>query len=199
MDLFRASWGLIWFCDQEAQKSHLWNPIRLQPWQGHDLRHVHPSESLCLPASKALSLHGRAVLLISGIWDYCKLNSPTWELLELQSFPWKRGSDRERELSTALLQGKDQIRTRQGRRTVDGWVQEQFLGAVGTEGGGWAVALALARNDSLLCTSLLVHLPACSCSLLVPLQSTLVFGFKVFHYNELKVVRARKSSPGNTS
>lgn len=71
------------------------------------MMHVHPSESLCLPAFKALSLHGRAVLLISGIWDYCKLNLPTWELSELQSFPWKCGSDRERQLSTALLQGRD--------------------------------------------------------------------------------------------
>lgn len=70
------------------------------------MRHVHPSESLCLPASKALSLHGRAVL-ISGIWDYCKLNLPTWELSELQSVPWKCGSDRERQLSTVLLQGRD--------------------------------------------------------------------------------------------
>lgn len=85
------------------------------------MRHVHPSESLCLPASKALSLHGRAVLLISGIWDYCKLNLPTWELLELQSFPWKRGSDRESELSPVCSRGR--IRSelaRAGELQMDG-------------------------------------------------------------------------------
>lgn len=125
MDLFRTSWGLIWFCDQEAQKSHLWNPIRLQPWQGHDMRHVHPSESLCLPASKALSLHGRAVLLISGIWDYCKLNLPTWELLELQSFPWKCGSDRESELSPVCSRGR--IRSEVARAGEDGWMDPRTI------------------------------------------------------------------------
>lgn len=81
------------------------------------MRHVHPSESLCLHAFKALSVHGRAVLLISGIWDYCKLNLPTWELSELQSFPWKRGSDRENELSSALLQGRDHNQTWVGQES----------------------------------------------------------------------------------
>lgn len=89
------------------------------------MRHVHPSESLCLPASKALSLHGRAVLLISGIWDYCKLNLPTWELLELQSFPWKCGSDRESELSPVCSRGR--IRSEVARAGEDGWMDPRTI------------------------------------------------------------------------
>lgn len=107
MDLFKTSWGLIWFCDQEAQKSHLWNPIRLQPWQRHMTwgTYIHPSPCVSLLLKPSASM-AELCFNISGIWDYCKLNLSTWELSELQSSPGKRGSDWESELSTALLQGR---------------------------------------------------------------------------------------------
>lgn len=135
IDLLKTSWGLIWFCDQEAQKSHLWNPIRLQCWHRHMTwgTYIPPSPCACL------SLHGRAVLLISGIWDYCKLNLPTWELSELQSLPGKRGSDRESELSTA--------QNWVGQESC-AWMDPRTISACsGHRGRSWAVALA--RNSSL--------------------------------------------------
>lgn len=96
--------------------------------------------------------------------------------------PGKRGSDREGELSAAPGEGSRSELGRAGELCMDGsqnhfcmqWAQREEV-----EPWPWP------------------EIPACSCSLLVPLQSTLDFGLRAFHY-KLEVVRGRRSTPGNS-